>query len=310
MPSVPIEPERVGARPGAGNDQVHGALGELRADPGVGPQDEFDAFLGGETSDMEKEEGILASVRSAQRFGALLRMEERGVDTAPPHLDISDAELRKIGGRGRRGGVGTLGALVEAGEVSSHRRAQPADTIGLGVAGKVGVVGGHDRDAALAGDRLTEPADGELGRAVHEVGAVPRDEARDGGAVGEGEADVWIERERSAGEEEEIVGAGARRVGGEGVANSSRVAWGDNRHRPAACGEPNDGERRHDRHAVDLGRVRIGADQQARSVGAGARVGADGHREVGEVRARTVHQEANVGSRPSGSALPTQAAIY
>ncbi len=153
------------------------------------------ALLGGEASDVEEDEGVLASVGGAERVGAMTRVEQVRIHATSPDLDVTNAELLEVGGGGCRRRVGAGGALVEAREVSGDRRAQPADAVRFGVAGEVGVVGGDDRDSLAARHGLSEPPDRELGGAVDEVGAMAVDEPGDGGAVGEGEADVGIEGE-------------------------------------------------------------------------------------------------------------------
>ena len=189
----------IGSRPRTGDYEMHRTLRELGPGEREGGKNALHSLLGGQAADMEEDDAVAPAVCCAQRLAAMSRMKGLDVNAAAPDFDVCHAHGQKVGLRRRRWCVGPNSAPMKSREMSAHRRAQPGHAVGFGVAREVGVIRGHDAQAAPPGKGLAEPTDGKLRGAVDQVGGEVVHHAREREGIRHGEPDVRIEGEGRAG---------------------------------------------------------------------------------------------------------------
>ncbi len=147
-----------------------------RGDPGQ----QVDPLLGGQAADVPRDHLTIRRQRGPQLLAPLGRVEAPRVHAAPPQPDVADA-LAEQAGRGDRGrGERARGTVVDAAQPPPGERLPgPAEPVGPGVGGQVGLVHRDRGQAEPPGHRgAVRPEEHRAGQ-VHHVGPVPDERGPD-----------------------------------------------------------------------------------------------------------------------------------
>jgi hypothetical protein len=111
-------------------------------------------------------------------------VKQLGVDPPAPDFDVGDVQLKEIlAGAGRRSKHPAASAVKPA-QIRGYRTPEPWRPIGIGIAGEVGVIGGHHGKPGSRRGDLAHAADPKLRGAVNQVRLESLDEVLNGAWTG------------------------------------------------------------------------------------------------------------------------------